>query len=132
MPKTLPSLFVGIIVGAMAGAFLCGTRVQSRAEGDSRSVALAHQLEVTGLCANALRTMAADHQDSTTRMLKSQLGSSLRRAQALLSEGVVLPGHYPNLREAAHRANEYYREQDPANEFSGVAHDVSLALQKQL
>ena len=139
MRKTLSGLFLGIIVGAIAGGALWGAHVRShfehvaRASADQelRSLSLAHQLEITSLCAGTLRLAAAGEPERVTGALEGQLASSLRRAQTLLSEGATLHGASANLRESVHRASEHYRSRDPKNEVRAVAHADTPELDEQ-
>ena len=98
---------VTLLVGAGAGWGLATLQ----AHRDIRSLALAHALAETNLCAGGLKLERAQKSDRVVLLLEQQLESSITYASLLMDEGALLYPGTPNLREGARRAVEYYESQ---------------------
>ncbi len=71
-------------------------------------LALAHELETTGLCANSLKLNAANDRERLARLLEQRLDSAVGQAASLTDQGAQLLGPSPNLRDSVRRAANYY------------------------
>lgn len=71
-------------------------------------LALAHQLETTGLCANALESATTGPQDRLERLLENRLDHAVEESSRLVDQGARLAGPSPNLKDSVRRAAAYY------------------------
>jgi hypothetical protein len=92
------------LIGA-AGTFVLQTQSKLRV---LQSVALAHELEATSLCANGLSLHQLTDHERMARLLEQRLDSAVREASALTDQGVRLLGPGPNLQDGVRRAAGYY------------------------
>ena len=97
-------VLAALVVGAGAGWALQMYRQLHLLE----SVALAHELEATGLCAGSLTLSRAGDAERLARLLEQRLDSAVAQASALADRGVPLLGPSPNLHESVRRAARYY------------------------
>ncbi len=79
-------------------------------------LALAHELETTGLCANSLRLNNASDRERLTRLLEDRLDDAVARATELTDQGAELSGAAPNLRDSIRRAADHYADTGKADE----------------
>lgn len=92
---------IALLVGVAGG--WCFDRFESNRE--FRSLALAHELEVTGLCANGLKLEASERSDSVVMLLEQRLDAAVINANQLIDEGawIHLIG-VENLEDSVRRA----------------------------
>lgn len=97
---SVSALLIGIAVGWYVG------RVNANQE--LRSIALAHELEITGLCANSLTLQQRQDSGRLVTLLERRLDNAVGYSMRLVDEGARLYPASPNLRESARRAAEHY------------------------
>jgi hypothetical protein len=112
MKKTIRLVPAGL---AMAVAFALGAGSMwmvnhGAATDDVLRLALAHELEVTGLCANSLKLNGTNDRDRLTQLLEQRLDSAVADAANLTDQGARLGVGAPNLRESIRRAAGHYAE----------------------
>lgn len=78
------------------------------ADHELRSLALAHELEVSGLCANGLKLQGTHRDDTLVVLLEQRLDSGVADATRLVDEGARLYREMPNLTDSVRRAADYY------------------------
>jgi len=110
MQKTsgiIPAVAIALAAFAVGagGALVLERRMVTR---DVLSMTLAHELEATGMCANALRLNAANDPARLTTLLEWRLDAGIGRVERLVDQGARLESCMPNLRESVRRAAEYY------------------------
>jgi len=116
---------VAALLALLGGASATWALMRKGADQDIRSVSLAHELEMTGLCANALTLMQSSEAAKLSAVLQQRLDTALRQSFWLVDSGVRLGIAGPNLRDAARRAAAYYDESsDP-----GRAQDAERLMQ---
>lgn len=103
------SLTVAVVVGASLlltgyAAGRHGTRVE--ADRELLGLALADELEVTGLCTIALNQRSDPQR--LAQALERRLDAAMDSATLLLGEGAQLGPATPNLRDSARRAADHY------------------------
>lgn len=98
---------VSVAVGVLAGVFL--ERHHETAEQRLR-MAL-HEVEVAGLCANALRTREA-RPETERRLLELRMTSALTEADKSLVGAAQIPIAIPDLIEGVRRARQYAASKD--------------------
>ena len=113
-----------VLVIATAVSYEAGHRRASR---QSAEVALAHALEKTALCANGLNLLADGRQDTTARLLASQLRSAVQSAHEHRKAAADVPFEIPNLLDGVRRARVYAERTGDVQ----LARELSL-LQKEL
>ena len=72
------------------------------------SVALAHELETTGLCANGLKLASTARSNTLGTMLENRLDNAVAESSRLVDQGARLTGPSPNLKDSVRRAAAYY------------------------
>jgi hypothetical protein len=101
------------LVAAVAFAVGAGSMwtVDRRAAADDiLALALAHELEVAGLCANSLSLNSTNDHGRLTQLLEQRLDSAVADAARLTTQGARLGIAAPNLRESVRRAASHYAE----------------------
>jgi len=93
-----------LLVGAVVGWGVATLQ----AHRDIRSLALAHELEATGLCVGGLNLERAQRSERLVLLLEQRLDSAVTQAALLSDEGARLGPGMPNLRDAVRRAASYY------------------------
>ncbi len=104
---------------AMVLAFLGGVSVTwafMRRESlrEVMSVSLAHELETTGLCANALTLVERSEGAKLSALLQHRLDGAIRQCAWLVDSGARLGIAAPNLVESTRRAAAYYERRNDA------------------
>ena len=84
------------------------------ADRELRSLSLAHELEVTGLCANSLKLQGTRRGDTLVALLEQRLDSAVRDAANLVNQGARLYPGSPNLKDSVRRAADYYAARNDA------------------
>ena len=84
------------------------------AERELRSLSLAHELEVAGLCANSLKLQGSERGDTLVVLLEQRLDSAVGHAANLVDEGARLYPGSPNLKDSVRRAADYYSAKNDA------------------
>jgi len=82
--------------------------MRKQADREIESASLAHQLEVTGFCANALALVDSTEEAELSVLLEDRLKSAVVQASSLADGGARLGIPAPNLWESARRAAAYY------------------------
>ncbi len=114
------------VVAFVAGASVAWAVVRDIADREIRSVALAHELETTGLCVNVLTLAESAESAKLSTLLQDRLDAALAHSSRLVDEGARLGVAGPNLRESTRRAAAYYeRQNDHARK-----HDAERLLHK--
>ena len=117
---------VGALLALLGGASVTWALMRKGADQEIKSVSLAHELEVTGLCANALTLIQSSEDTKLSAALQQRLDTALRQSSWLVDSGARLGIAGPNLRDAARRAAAYYDESgDP-----GRAQDAERLMQE--
>lgn len=102
---------IALLVG-LAGGWTFG-RVEAHRE--FLSLALAHELEVTGLCANGLKLELIAQSDRAVMLLERRLADAVANANQLIDEGARFdPTGVPNLEDSVRRAADYYGARNDA------------------
>lgn len=102
---------VALLVG-LAGGWYFG---RAEANREVLSLALAHELEVSGLCANGLRLELIEQSDSVVMLLERRLAEAVANANQLIDEGARFdPTEAPNLADSVRRAADYYGARNDA------------------
>jgi len=96
------------IATALLGSVATWVLSQSTFVSQTLSISLAHELETTGLCANALKLEPLPRDGRLTRLLEDRLNNAVQQVSFLADEGAVLGGAVSNLRESLRRAVDYY------------------------
>jgi hypothetical protein len=104
MRRALVLMLGASLLGA-AGMWVGHTWLQVH---DMQTLALVHELEVSGLCANGLTLNLAEDRDRLSRLLAQRLDSALEQASRLTDEGVRMHIAGPNLKDSVRRAAAYY------------------------
>src|SRR5262245_29297561 len=90
-----------LLIGA-GGGWWFGRRTSDQ---EILGVALAHELELTGLCANALKLTSMQRTDKVTKLLGGRLDDALRAIHPYVDGGGGLHDFaVPNLRDSLRRA----------------------------
>jgi hypothetical protein len=105
---------VAMLVALLGGASATWALMRKGADQEISSVSLAHELEMTALCASALTLIQASEDAKLSAALKARLDTALRHSSSLVDSGVRLGIAGPNLRDAARRAAAYYESRDPS------------------
>lgn len=100
-----PAVFILIaaVIAGTAGYFLG----HCQAEREGEALALAHALEKTSLCANALNTLDNVSGTTTARLLDHQLRSALAEVERYSASAPRIHTMIPNLLDALRRAAKY-------------------------
>ena len=106
------TLAVAALLAIMAGASATWAFIRSGADHEIRSVSLAHELEMTGICANALTLVEPTEGTKLSALLQQRLESSLRRSSSLVDSGARLGLAAPDLEESARRAVAFYERRN--------------------
>lgn len=103
---TLAALLIGV-----ACAWIAGRTIANR---ELRSLSLAHELEITGLCANSLQLQGSQRGDRLVKLLEQRLDSAVGHAANLVDDGARLYPGSPNLKDSVRRAADYYEAKNYA------------------
>ena len=95
-------------VALLLGAGCAWFAERTIADRELRSLSLAHELEVTGLCANSLKLQGTQRDDTLVVLLEQRLDSAVGHAQNLVDDGARLSAGSPNLKDSVRRAANYY------------------------
>ncbi|ANM30385.1 hypothetical protein ABI59_13595 [Acidobacteria bacterium Mor1] len=112
------ALLIAVLVGGVVAVW--GLTHDDVAEADLESVALAHQLNKVGLCANVLQALDEGNTAKARKLLEEGMSRSLSEAERLLDQDVSLDIATPNLREGVRRASEYNGDAGIADRADGV------------
>lgn len=122
-----------LIAAAVAGA--CGFAIgHSQAERQGEALALAHALEKTGLCANALNMLAGPENTTSVRMLDQQLRLALGNAERYSASASRIRTMIPNLVDALRRARRYAEgigDRQLAQRTSDLERTIEQSLRQQ-
>jgi hypothetical protein len=107
------------IIAITVTAFLLGAGCawfaeRAIADRELRSLSLAHELEVTGLCANSLKLQGNQRGDTLVVLLEQRLDSAVGHAANLVDGGARLYSVSPNLKDSVRRAADYYAAKNDA------------------
>lgn len=98
---------LGVAAGWLAGRW--------QGNQDVRTIALAHQLETAGLCANSLTLARRPNLERLELLLVSRMRSAVQAGEQLTAEGATLHDiAAPNLREALRRAGASFEQANDA------------------
>ena len=104
--STLGALVVGVICGCLI--------MRAVADQELRGLALAQELEVSGLCANGLKLHSTQRGDSLVALLEERLDSSVSHVAELVDEGARLYPGTQSLIDSLRRAGDYYASKQNA------------------
>ena len=102
------------LVALLLGASCAWFAERAVADRELRSLSLAHELEVTGLCANSLKLQGSQRGDTLVVLLEERLDSAVGHAANLVDEGARLYPGTPNLNDSVRRAADYYSSKNDA------------------
>jgi len=106
---------VAALLALVAGASATWALMRRGADQEIRSVSLAHELEMTGLCANALALLESTESTKLFALLQQRLDSSLQHSSSLVDDGAHLGIAAPNLRDSLRRAAACYEQVNEAD-----------------
>ena len=134
MKRSVPISVVAaaVLVAFAVGAGLAWSLSKENLDHDLLGLTLAHELEVTGLCANALTLAEIPQSNKLSVLLDTRLASAVRRSSLLLEEGARFNSiATPNLRDSARRAADYFeRKSDVGKQQEAERLFANLAAEK--
>ena len=103
------------LAALLLGAGCAWLAERTIADRQLRSLSLAHELEVTGLCANSLKLQGTLRGATLVVLLEQRLDSAVGHASNLVDGGARLYPASPNLNDSVRRAADYYAAKNDAD-----------------